>query len=101
MQGWRDPRRWAAQCRYTLNNLGILYGATGRLAEAKAAFAETLSIYRELALDNPNVYAGLAASISNRLNTLHEEPESPATSQIWPVYKLYQRNSKKFLLRNS
>ena len=33
----------------TLNNLGILYSDTGRLADAETAYTEALAIYRDLA----------------------------------------------------
>jgi Tetratricopeptide repeat len=40
----------------TLNNLGDLYHVTGRFAEAARAFAETLTIYRDLAARDPGAY---------------------------------------------
>ena len=77
-QAQRDPSAYRPDVAETLNNLAILYRDTGRLADAQTAFTEALAIYRDLARDNPNVYANLATSVNSRLSELHEpHPSKP------------------------
>ena len=39
-----------------LNNLGLLYSATQRFADAEKAFLEALGFYKKFAEKNPTVY---------------------------------------------
>jgi hypothetical protein len=54
-----------------LNNLGILYSDTGRLAEADKAFSEALTIRRDLAARDPGAYRPDVATTLNNLGLLH------------------------------
>jgi Flp pilus assembly protein TadD len=49
-----------------LNNLGVLYHHTGRLAEADKAYSEALTIYRDLAAQNLT-YANKITSLTRAL----------------------------------
>jgi hypothetical protein len=51
----------------TLNNLGVLHSDTGRNADAEKDYTEALAIYRELAVNNPNVYDSRVAFLIKSL----------------------------------
>jgi hypothetical protein len=59
----------------TLNNLGVLYRNTGRLADAEKAFSEALTIYRDLSSSDPTmtIYADRIASLTKVLANLRDK----------------------------
>ena len=73
----RDPSAYRPTVATTLNNLGILYSNTGRLAEADKAFSEALTIYRDLMSSNPTKYEGQIASLTKLLATIRGKSSEP------------------------
>jgi hypothetical protein len=51
----RDPGAYQPSVAMTLNNIGLLYSNTGRLADAEKACTEALAIYQGLALTHQSV----------------------------------------------
>ena len=49
----RDPGAYRPEVALTLNNLGIVYRDTGRMADAEKAYTEALAILRGLAQRDP------------------------------------------------
>ena len=66
-----DPAAYRPNVARTLNNLGILYRVTGRLAEADKAYNEALTIRRELAAHDPAAYRPVVANTLNNLGALY------------------------------
>lgn len=62
-----DPAAYLPYVAMVLNNLGILYSDTQRLAEAEKAYQEAVQAYRELAQQNPAAYLPYLAKILNNL----------------------------------
>jgi tetratricopeptide (TPR) repeat protein len=56
----------------TLNNLATLYKATGRFGQAEQAFAEAVSIRRDLVKGNSRVYGPSLAETLRSLGSLYE-----------------------------
>ena len=63
----RDGGAYRPYVAGTLNNLAVLYRATGRLAEAEKAYDEALTIYRDLATRNPAVYVSKVKAVTETL----------------------------------
>ena len=63
----RDGGAYRPYVAGTLNNLAVLYSATGRLAEAEKAYDEALTIYRDLATRNPAVYVSKVKAVTETL----------------------------------
>jgi tetratricopeptide (TPR) repeat protein len=78
-----DPAAYRPGLADTLNNLGVLYSNTGRLADADKAYSEALTIYRELASSNSKVYAARITALTQLLATLRDK--SPSSSPPAPV----------------
>jgi Flp pilus assembly protein TadD len=55
----------------TLNNFGLLYVNTGRLADADKAFSEALTIRRDLAAHDPGAYRPAVTTTLNNLGNLY------------------------------
>jgi tetratricopeptide (TPR) repeat protein len=73
----RDPGAYLPDRAATLDNFGNLYHHTGRPAEAEKVFSEApndLTIYRDLASNNPKVYAGEVELLTNRLAAVSASP---------------------------
>ena len=56
-----------------LNNLGVLYGNTGRVADAEKALSEALTIRHDLAAHDPAAYRPDVAQSLNNLGNLYRE----------------------------
>ncbi len=69
----RDPGAYRPDVAATLNNLGILYSDTGRLADAEKAYTEALTINRELAGRDPGAYRPNVAGTLNNLGILYRD----------------------------
>src|SRR3954454_5547168 len=67
----RDPGAYRPDVAGTLNNLGILYRATGRLAEAEKPYSEASTIRRDLAARDPGAYRPDVAGTLNNLGVLY------------------------------
>jgi tetratricopeptide (TPR) repeat protein len=73
----RDPGAYLPDRAATLDNFGNLYHHTGRPAEAEKVFSEApndLTIYRDLASNNPKVYAGEVELLTKRLAAVSAPP---------------------------
>jgi tetratricopeptide (TPR) repeat protein len=64
---------WASrEMANTLNDLAVLYAASGQWAEAEPLYLEALSIYRQLLDDTPTAISDLATGLTN-LATLYTQ----------------------------
>ncbi len=82
LQRYRDlatqnPGTYQPDIAATLTHLGILYGNTGRLAEARKALAEALAVTRALAVDDPERYVGLVRSLKRQQTNLAAAASAP------------------------
>src|SRR5205823_877707 len=67
------------------NNLGHLLGNNGRLKEAEAAYAEALAIYKQLAVDFPEVpgyHNGAAGTLFNLANAANSRRDFAAARKL-------------------
>jgi tetratricopeptide (TPR) repeat protein len=86
-----------------LNNLGILYRANQRFAEAEAAFDEALTIRRQLAQQNPSAYLPNVATTLNNLANLYQtnqrfaEAEAAYEEALTVYRQLAQQNPSAYL----
>ena len=81
----QNPAAYLPYVATTLNNLGLLYGATQRLAEAEPAYQEALQIRRTLAQQNPAAYLPDVAMTLNNLGVLYR-----ATQRLEAAEQAYQ-----------
>jgi tetratricopeptide (TPR) repeat protein len=87
-----DPAAYLPDVAMTLNNLGILYRATQRLAEADKAYQEALQIRRELARQNPAAYLPGVAGTLNNLADFYKASNRPKdTDQLYRELKDVRR----------
>jgi tetratricopeptide (TPR) repeat protein len=68
-----DPGAYRPDVAQTLNNLGVLYSDTGRLADADKAYSEALTIHRDLAAHDPGAYRPDVAGTLNNLGILYSD----------------------------
>ena len=80
----RDGGAYRPYVAGTLNNLAVLYRATGRLAEAEKAYDEALTIRRDLATRDPGAYRPDVAQTLNNLAVLYS-----ATGRLAEAEKAY------------
>jgi hypothetical protein len=65
----------------TLNNLGDLYSATQRLADAEQVYVEARDTYRKLAETNPAAYLPYLATTLNNLGNLYSDTQRLADAE--------------------
>ncbi|MCP3722581.1 tetratricopeptide repeat protein [Paraburkholderia sp. CNPSo 3272] len=77
-----NPATYRPAVAGTLNNLGVLYNDTQRLAEAETAYREALDIYRMLAKANPVAYWHELAFTLNNLGVLYTQTKRLAEAEV-------------------
>jgi hypothetical protein len=76
-----NPAAYLPDLAGPLNNLGILYSATQRLADAEQAFVEARDTYQKLAAANPAVYLPYLATTLNNLGVLYRATQRLADAE--------------------
>ena len=77
----KDSRNYQYKRAVLLNNLGILYKNTQRLAESQTVYQEALELYRRLAKDNPQANEPYMATTLNNLGLLYSHTQRLAESE--------------------
>jgi tetratricopeptide (TPR) repeat protein len=78
-----NPAAYLPDLANTLNNLGILYRATQRLADAEQAYTEARDIGRKLAAANPAAYLpDLATTLNNLRIFLSDSGRTGEAEQV-------------------
>ncbi|MBI5427508.1 MAG: tetratricopeptide repeat protein, partial [Nitrospinae bacterium] len=91
-------RAYEPDVAMTLNNLGNLYAATQKHAQAETALREALDSYRKLAKRNPGAYEPHMAMTLNNLGALYADIQKHAQAET--AYKEALSIRKKLAARN-
>jgi tetratricopeptide (TPR) repeat protein len=91
-----------AELARTLANLATVYSHQNRIEEAQTEFDQAVSIYRELAQNNPETYMDDVASTLLGLGTLYwkqgrmEEAKSPDEEALQIYRELVEKNPERY-----
>jgi len=93
-----NPAAYLPDLAGTLNNLGVLYSDTQRLADAETAFVEARDIRRELAAANPIVFLPKLANVSNNLRILYRDSgRADEADEVLAEFETIERQIERLL----